>query len=48
MILTGMGPDFGPDSGKPAVVVRALYGLKSAEATLRNHLDDCMNHASMA
>jgi len=37
------GPKFGPElAGRKALVVRALYGLKSAEAAFRNHLADCM------
>ena len=42
-IWTIIGPEFGQDSGKKALVVRALYGLKSAGAAFRNHLADCMN-----
>ena len=37
-----LGPEFGPDAGKKALVVRALYGLKSAGASFRNHMADCM------
>ena len=29
-----LGPEFGKDAGKTAVIVRALYGLKSAGAAL--------------
>lgn len=36
------GPEFGPDAGKRALIVRALYGLKSAGNSFRNHLADCM------
>ena len=36
------GPEFGPDEGKMAILVRALYGLCSAGAAFRNHLADCM------
>jgi hypothetical protein len=37
------GPEFGPEhNGRKALVVRALYGLKSAGAAFRNHLADCM------
>jgi len=43
LIWTILGPEFGPDSGKKALVVRALYGLKSAGAAFRNHLADCMD-----
>ena len=33
------GPDFGTEQGKVMLVVRALYGLKSSEADLRDLLD---------
>ena len=36
------GPEFGPDAGKRALVVRSLYGLKTAGASYRNHMADCM------
>ncbi|KAI2510101.1 Reverse transcriptase (RNA-dependent DNA polymerase) [Fragilaria crotonensis] len=39
-----LGPEFGHDAGKRAIIVRALYGLKSAGASFRNHLADCMRH----
>ena len=39
-IWTRLGPEFGSDSGKTAIIVRALYGLKSAGASFRNHLAD--------
>ena len=32
------------DAGKKALIVRALYGLKSAGASFRAHLADCMQH----
>jgi transposase len=41
-IWTVCGPEFGPDAGKKAIIVRALYGLKSAGAAFRNHLAACM------
>ena len=41
-IWTTLGPEFGPDEGKMAVIGRALYGLKSAGASFSNHLADCM------
>ena len=41
-IWTVLGPEFGPDAGKSAIVVRALYGLKNAGASFCNHLADCM------
>ncbi len=36
------GPKFGKDKGHKAIVVRALYGLKSAGEAFRSHLADCM------
>ena len=42
-IWTILGPEFGEDAGKKAIIVRALYGLKSAGAAFRNHLADCMD-----
>lgn len=41
-IWTVLGPEFGEDAGKRAVIVRALYGLKSAGAAFRSHLAECM------
>lgn len=43
-IYCKLGPEFGSDAGKVAIIVRALYGLKSAGASFRNHLADCMRH----
>ena len=43
-IWTECGPEFGSDQGKRAYIVRSLYGLKSAGATFRHHLADCMRH----
>jgi hypothetical protein len=40
-----LGPEFGADTGKRAIVVQcSLYGLKSAGASFQNHLADCMRH----
>jgi hypothetical protein len=39
-----LGPKFGEDAGKRALIVRARYGLKSAGAAFRNHLASCMDH----
>jgi hypothetical protein len=39
-----LGPEFGYDAGKRALVVRALCGLKSAGADFRNHVAECMKH----
>ena len=41
-VWTVCGPEFGPDAGKRAVIVRALYGLKSAGAAFRAHLPSLM------
>jgi hypothetical protein len=38
------GTEFGDDTGKRTLIVRALYGLKSASAAFRNHLAECMKH----
>jgi hypothetical protein len=35
--------EFGVDYSKKAIVVRALYGLKSSGAALRAHLERCMS-----
>ena len=47
-IWTILGPEFGSDAGKIAIVVWALYGLKSAGASYRKHLADCMKHIGFA
>ena len=39
-----LGSEFGDDAGKTAIIVRSLYGLKSARAAFRKHLADCMMH----
>jgi hypothetical protein len=39
-----LGPEFGPDAGKHAIVVWSLYGLKSAGASFWNDIADCMQH----
>jgi hypothetical protein len=43
-VWTVLGPEFGKDAGKRAVIMRALYGLKSTGAAFRNHLASCMDH----
>ena len=42
-IWTKLGPEFGSDAGKRAIVVRALYGLKSSGVAFRKHLGECMH-----
>jgi hypothetical protein len=41
---TVLGPEFGEEAGKRALIVRALYGLKSEGAAFRTHLASCMDH----
>ena len=41
-IWTILGPEFGPYSGKSALIVRALYGLMSAGAAFWAHLASFM------
>jgi hypothetical protein len=43
-VWTVLGPQFGNDSGKRALIVIALYGMKSAGEAFRNHLAECMNN----
>jgi hypothetical protein len=43
-VWTVCGPEFGPDQGKKALIVRALYGLKGSSAWYRNHISACMRH----
>jgi hypothetical protein len=37
-VCTVLGPEFGEDAGKRALIVRAIYGLKSAGTAFINHL----------
>jgi hypothetical protein len=43
-IWTVLGPDVGYDTGKRALIARALYGLKSAGAAFGNHFAECMKY----
>jgi hypothetical protein len=43
-VWTLLGPEFGDGAGKCALIVRALYVLKSAGAAFRNHLAECMKY----
>jgi len=43
-IWTTLGPEFGPDAGKKAIVVKALYGIGSAGQSFTAHLANCMRH----
>ena len=39
---TTLGPKFGKDARKTAVIVRALNGLKLVGASFRSHLGKCI------
>jgi hypothetical protein len=41
-VWTVLGPKFGSNAGKSAVIVRALYGLNSTGAAFRAHLASFM------
>jgi len=43
-IWTKLGPEFGADAGKRAIIVRALYGLGSSGMSFTAHLASCMKH----
>jgi hypothetical protein len=43
-VWTTLGPEFGADQGKKAIIIRATYGLKSLGAAFHKHLADCMRH----
>ncbi len=42
-VWTVLGPEFGSDAGKSAIIVHALYGLKSAGAAFCVHLASFMH-----
>jgi hypothetical protein len=44
-VWTMLGPEFGEDTGKRALIVRAMYGFKSADSAFRNHMTSCMDHS---
>ena len=41
-VWTNLGPEFGKDVRKTAVIIRALYDLKPTGAAFRSHLGKCM------
>ena len=41
-VWTTLGPEFGKEARKTAVIIRDLYGLKSAGGAFRSHLVKCM------
>ena len=44
LIWNTLGPEFGDDQGKTAILVRALYSLKSSGSDFRKHLGECMSN----
>ncbi len=42
-VWTILGPEFGHDTGRSAIIVRALYGLKSVGAAFQAHLASFMH-----
>ena len=44
-VYTTAGPEFGSNAGRPAIIVRALYGLKSSGARWRDHLAAILREA---
>ena len=44
-IRTVLGPVFKENAGKSAIIVRALYSLKSEVASFRAHLAQCMQES---
>ena len=47
-IWTNIGEEFGANSGKNSIIVRALYGSKSSGTAFRNYLGDCIRHIGYA
>ncbi len=45
-VLTVLGSEFGHDAGKSAIIVHALYGLKSAGAAFQAFLMHQMGYTS--
>jgi hypothetical protein len=43
-VWTVLVPELGDDAGKRALIVRALFGIKSDCTAFRNHLAECMKH----
>ena len=43
-VWTILGNEWGADSGKKFIIIRALYSLKSSGAALRKHLAECMRN----
>jgi len=45
-VYTTTGPESGSNAGRPAIIVRALYGLKSAGARWQDHLAMILKEAN--
>jgi len=43
-VYTVLEPEFSADEGRTAIIVRALYGLKSAGQSYTRRIADCMRH----
>jgi hypothetical protein len=43
-VWTVLGPEFGNEAGKRALIMFDLYGFKSSVGAFSNHLAKCMNH----
>ena len=41
-IYTKLGPELGADKDKLAIIIHALYGLKSAGSSFGKHISECM------
>jgi hypothetical protein len=39
-----LGPEFGADAGKQAIIIRSLFSLKRSGTSFRNYLANCMQH----
>ena len=44
-IYTIAGKEFGSNAGRPAILIRALYGLKSSGARWRDHMAQTLRDA---
>ena len=42
-IWTTLGPEFGVDAGKKAIITCGLYGLKSSGGSFNQRIADCMS-----
>ena len=47
-VYTTAGPEFGSNQGRPAIIVRALYGLKSSGARWRDHFSNILRDINFA